>query len=74
MTFGLVDGTPRSLVVLHVERAIFRQVISMLLENAAKEFGLYESNVLSAVFPSTVIFVMAGRQAFGALDLLILEA
>ena len=36
MTFGLTDGMPGSLVVIHVERAIFNQVIPVLLENVAK--------------------------------------
>ena len=48
-------------------------MIPMLLENVKKIFGLHESNVLSAVFLSTVVFGMASRRAFGALDLLILE-
>ena len=74
MTFGLTDGTPGGLAVLHVEQEIFRQVISVLLENIAKGLGLYESNVLSAVLLSTLIFRMAGRRAFGAPNLLILEA
>ena len=74
MTFGLADGTPRSLSVLHVKWIVFCRVISMFLENVAKGLGLYESNVLSAIFLSTVIFRMADRRAFGALDLLILEA
>ena len=74
MTFGLADGTPGALVVPHVERAIFRRVIFMLLENVTKGLGLYESNILLAIFLLTVIFRMAGRQAFGAPDLLILEA
>ena len=73
MTFGLVDGTPGGLVILHIEWEIFLQVISVLLENVAKGLGLYKSNILSAIFLSTVIFRMAGRQAFGAPDLLILE-
>ena len=45
----------------------------MLLENVTKIFGLHESNVLSAVFLSTVVFGVVGRRAFGALDILILE-
>ena len=74
MNFGLADGTLGGLAVLHVERAIFRQVIPVLLANVAKRLGLYESNVLSTVLLSTIIFGMAGRRAFGASDLLILEA
>ena len=74
MIFGLADGTPGSLVVLHVEHTIFFRVVSVLLENVAKGLGLYESNVLSAIFLSTVIFRMASRRAFGAPDLLILKA
>ena len=73
MTFGFADGTPGILVVLHVERAFFRRVISMLLENVAKGLGLYESKVLSAILMSIVIFGMAGHRAFGAPNLLILE-
>ena len=46
----------------------------MLLENVTKGLGPYESNLLSAVILSTVIFGMVGRRAFGAPDLLILEA
>ena len=56
MNFGLEDGTPGSLVVLHVERAIFHQVIPELLEDVAKILGLYEPNILSAIFLPTVIF------------------
>ena len=74
MTFGLADGTLGSLAVLHVEWVVFRRVISVLLENVTKGLGLYESNVLSAIFLSTAIFQMDGRLAFGAPDLLILEA
>ena len=73
MIFSLVDGTPGGLAVLHVERAIFHRVIPVLLENVIKRLGLYESNVLSVVFLSTVIFGMADRRAFGAPNLLILE-
>ena len=69
MTFGLADGTPGGLAILHVEREIFHQVICMLLEDVTKGLGLYESNVLS-----TVIFGMVGRRAFGAPNLLILKA
>ena len=61
MTFCLTDGTLGGLAILHVEHAIIRRVIPILLENVAKRFGLYESNVLSAVFLSTVIFGIAGR-------------
>ena len=46
----------------------------MLLAYVAERIGLYESNVLSTVLLSTIIFGMAGRQALGAPDLLILEA
>ena len=74
MTFGFIDGTPGGLTVIHIEREIFRRVISVFLENVAKGLGLYESNVLSAIFLSTAIFRMAGHRAFGALDLLILKA
>ena len=73
MTFGLVDGTPGGLAVLHVERVVFCRVIPMLLENVTKIFGLHESNVLSAVFLSKIVFGMAGYRAFGAPDILILE-
>ena len=73
MIFSLADGTPGGLSILHVERAVFRRVIPVLLENVAKRFGLHESNVLSAVFLSTVVFGVAGHRAFGAPDLLILE-
>ena len=74
MIFSFTDCTPRCLAILHVEWEIFHRVISVFLENVAKGLGLYELNVLSAIFLSTVIFRMAGRQAFGAPDLLILEA
>ena len=74
MTFGLADGTPGSLVVLHVKRVVFCGVIFVFLANVAKGLGLYESNVLSAIFLSTVIFRMVGRGAFGAPNLLILKA
>ena len=74
MTFGLADGTPRSLVVLHVEQAIFHRVISVFLENVTKGLGLYKSDVLSSIFLLTVIFRMADHRAFSAPDLLILEA
>ena len=73
MNFGLADGTPGGLAVLHVVQEIFRRVISVLLANFSKGLGLYKSNVLSAVLLSTVIFGMAGRREFGAPDLLILE-
>ena len=56
MIFSLADDTPGSLAILHVERAFFRRVISVFLENVTKGLGLYESNVLSAIFLSTVIF------------------
>ena len=74
MNFGLVDGTPGGLSVLHVEREIFRRVIPVLLANVTKLLGLYKSNVPSAVLLSTVIFGMAGHRAFGAPSLLIVEA
>ena len=74
MIFGLTDGTLGSLVVLHVKWELFRRVIPVFLENVAKGLGLYESKVLSAVLLSTVIFGMVSRRAFGAPDLLILEA
>ena len=61
MTFGLADGTLGGLSILHVEWEIFHRVIPMLLANVAKRLGLYELNVLLAVFLSTVIFGMAGR-------------
>ena len=73
MIFSFSYCTPRCLVVLHVEREIFCQVIPMILENVAKSFGLHKSNVLSAVFLSIVVFGVADRRAFGAPDLLILE-
>ena len=73
MIFGLADGTSGGLAILHVEWAVFRRVILMLLENVTKIFGLHESNVLSAVFLLTVIFGMVGRRAFGVPYLLILE-
>ena len=74
MTFGFADGAPGSLVVLHVKRTVFCGVISVFLANVAKGFDLYKSNVLSAIFLSTVIFRMTGRRAFGTPDLLILES
>ena len=74
MTFGFADGTPGSLVVLHVKWPVYYRVMSMFVENVAKGLGLYESNILSAIFLSTVIFQMAIRRAFGAPDLWILEA
>ena len=74
MNFGLIDGTLGGLAVLHVEQEIFRRVIPVLLANVAKRLGLYKSNVLLAIFLSTVIFGMVGRRAFGAPYLLILEA
>ena len=73
MIFSLVDGTPGGLAILHVEQAIFRRVISVLLENVAKIFVLYESNVLSAVFLSTVVFGMFGCRALCAPNILIFE-
>ena len=66
--FGFTDCTPGCLAILHVERVVFFRVVPMLLENVAKIFHLLESNVLS-----TIVFGMAGRRAFGAPDLLILE-
>ena len=74
MNFGLVDGTPKGLAILHVEWAIFRQVISVLLENVTKQLHLYELNIPLAVILSTFIFGVADRRAFGAPYLLILEA
>ena len=73
MIFGFADCTPGCLAVLHVEWAIFCRVIPMHLENVTKRFGLHESNILSAVFLSTIVFGVADRRAFGAPDLLILE-
>ena len=73
MIFGFADCTPRCLAVLHVERAVFCRVVPVLLENVAKIFCLYESNVLSVVFLSTVVFGMSGRRALCAPDLLIIE-
>ena len=61
MIFCFTDCIPRSLVVLHVERAIFCRVVPMLLENITKIFFLHESNVLSTVFLSTVVFGMSGH-------------
>ena len=74
MTFGLANGTPGSLVVLHVKWAVYCRVISVFLENVAKGFGLYKSNVLSVIFLSTVILGMVGCREFGAPYLLTLEA
>ena len=71
--FSFIDCTPGCLVVLHVEWAIFCRVIPMLLENVAKTFCLHESNVLSAVFLSTIVFGVSGGRACGAPDILILE-
>ena len=73
MTFGLTDGAPGSLAILHVEQEVLRSVISVLLVNVAKILGLYEPNVLSTVFLLTVIFGMAGSRAFGTPNILILE-
>ena len=72
--FGFIDCTPGCLFILHVEWVVFFGVVPMLLANVAKIFCLHESNVLSAVFLSIVIFGMGSRRAFGALDLLSLEA
>ena len=74
MTFGFVDDTLGSLSILHVKRAVCCRVIVVFLENVAKGFGLYKSNILSAIFLSTVIFRMTSRRAFGVPDILILEA
>ena len=71
--FDYTDCTPGCLVVLHVERVVFCLVIPMLLINVAKKICLHESNVLSAVFLLMVVFGVAGHQAFGAPDILILE-
>ena len=68
MIFSFADCTPRCLAILHVEWAIFCQVVSMILENVTKTFGLHESNVLS-----TVVFGMSGRRALCAPDILIFE-
>ena len=73
MIFGFVDYTSGCLVVLHVERVVFCRVVPVLLANVAKIFGLHELNVLSTVFLSTIVFGVAGRRAFGAPHLLILE-
>ena len=73
MIFSFADCTPRCLVVLHVEWAIFCLVVSMLLENVAKTFSLHESNVLLVDFLSTGVFGMSGRRALGALDILTFE-
>ena len=73
MIFSFVDCTPGCLAVLHVERAIFCRVVLVLLANVAKTFGLHESNVLSVVFLSTVVFGMSGRRALYAPDILIFE-
>ena len=61
MIFSFADCTPRCLYVLHVEQAIFCRVLSMLLANVAKTFCLHESNVLSAVLLSTIVFGMSIR-------------
>ena len=61
MIFSFTYCTPICLIVLHVERAIFCRVVSILLENVAKTFSLHESNVLSADVLATVVFGMSGR-------------
>ena len=73
MIFSFADCTPGCLDIIHVERAIFCRVVPVLLENVAKTFCLHESNVLSVVFLSTVVFGMSGRRALGALDILIFK-
>ena len=74
MIFGFTDYTPGCLAILHVEWAVFCQVVPVFLANVTKIFRLHESNVLSAIFLLTVIFGVADHRAFGAPDLLILEA
>ena len=56
MIFSFIDCTPRCLAILHVEWAIFCQVVCMLLENVAKKFSLHELNVLLADVLSTFVF------------------
>ena len=56
MIFSFTDCTPRCLVIIHVEWAIFYPVVSMILENVTKTFVLYESNLLSTNFLSIVVF------------------
>ena len=71
--FGSAYYRPGGLVFIHVEQELFCLIIPMLLENATKRFGLHESNVLSVVFLSTVVFGMSGRRALCAPDILIFE-
>ena len=56
MIFSFADCIPRILVVIHVEREIFCQVVPLLLEDVTKTFHIHESNVLSADFLLTVVF------------------
>ena len=73
MIFSFTDCTPRFLAVLYVEWEIFCRVVTMLLENVVKTFRLHESNVLSAVFLSTVVFGMSSHRALCAPAILIFE-
>ena len=73
MIFSLTGCTLGCLAILHVEQAIFCRVVSMLLENVTKTFCLHKSNVLPAVFLSTVVFGMSDRRALCAQDILIFE-
>ena len=73
MIFGFTDCTIGCLAVLHVEWAVFFRVVPMFLADVVKIFHLHESNILSAVFLSTIIFGVSGHRALCAPDLLILE-